>query len=118
MVAGFADGSAEAATPIRVGALLCAMRQRDRWEEVAGLVVRYRDSGVVGFDLAGPELGFPPDRLPGAIKILDRAQAPPTIHAGEAAGIESIRAALDGAHAERLGHGVRIADEVAPDGTP
>jgi adenosine deaminase len=120
MVAGFADGSAEAAAAghaISVGALLCAMRQAERWDEVAGLVVRYRDSGVVGFDLAGPEIGFPPDRIPGAIDLLDRAGAHRTIHAGEAAGIDSIRAALDGAHAERLGHGVRIADEVADDGT-
>jgi adenosine deaminase len=119
MVAGFATGSAEAAAlgqPIRVGALLCGMRQNDRWEEVAGLVVRYRDAGVVGFDLAGPEIGFPPDRIPAAITLLDREGAHRTIHAGEAAGIESIRAALDGAHAERLGHGVRIADEVSDDG--
>ena len=120
MVAGFAAGSAEAAAagnPIRVGALLCAMRQADRWEEVAGLVVRYRDAGVCGFDLAGPEIGFPPDRIPAAIAVLDRAHAHRTIHAGEAAGIDSIRAALDGARAERLGHGVRIADEVAADGS-
>jgi adenosine deaminase len=119
MVDGFAVGAAEATaagTPIRVGALLCAMRQADRWEEVAGLVVRYRDAGVVGFDLAGPEIGFPPDRIPAAIQLLDRAGAHRTIHAGEAAGIDSIRAALDGARAERLGHGIRIADEVAPDG--
>ncbi|SNR87363.1 adenosine deaminase [Geodermatophilus saharensis] len=116
---GFAQGSAEAAaagTPISVGALLCAMRQADRWEEVAGLVVRYRDAGVVGFDLAGPEIGFPPDRIPAAIALLDRAGAHRTVHAGEAAGIDSIRAALDGAHAERLGHGVRIADEVPGEG--
>jgi adenosine deaminase len=117
MVDGFAAGSKEAATPISVGALLCAMRQTDRWEEVAGLVVRYRDDGVVGFDLAGPEIGFPPDRIPAAIELLDRAGAHRTVHAGEADGIESIRAALDGARAERLGHGVRIADEVADDGT-
>ncbi|MCU1670752.1 MAG: adenosine deaminase [Blastococcus sp.] len=120
MVAGFADGSAEAARaghPISVGALLCAMRQAERWEEVAGLVVRYRDAGVVGFDLAGPEIGFPPDRIPAAIDLLDRAHGHRTIHAGEAAGTESIRAALEGAHAERLGHGVRIADEVFDDGT-
>ena len=117
MVAGFAEGSRDAATPITVGALLCAMRQADRWEEVAGLVVRHRDDGVVGFDLAGPEIGFPPDRVPAAIALLDREHAHRTIHAGEAAGIESIRAALDGARAERLGHGVRIADEVAADGT-
>jgi len=115
MVDGFALGgreATEAGTPIRVGALLCAMRQADRWDEVAGLVVRYRDAGVVGFDLAGPEIGFPPDRIPSAIGMLVGAGAHRTIHAGEAAGIESIRAALDGAHAERLGHGVRIADEV------
>ena len=120
MVDGFALGSreaTEAGTPIRVGALLCAMRQADRWDEVAGLVVRYRDAGVVGFDLAGPEAGFPPDRIPSAIGILDGARAHRTIHAGEAADGDSIRAALDGAHAERLGHGVRIADEIAADGT-
>jgi adenosine deaminase len=117
---GFRAGSAEAAsagTPIVVGSLLCAMRQNDRWEEVAGLVVRYRDAGVVGFDLAGPEDGFPPDRIPEAIALLDRERAHRTIHAGEAFNVESIRAALDGARAERLGHGVRIADEVAADGT-
>jgi adenosine deaminase len=119
MVAGFADGCAEATsagTCIHVGALLCAMRQADRWDEVAELVVRYRGAGVVGFDLAGPEIGFPPDRVPSAIALLDRERAHRTIHAGEAAGIDSIRAALDGARAERLGHGVRIADEVGADG--
>jgi len=117
MVDGFAAGSRDAATPITVGALLCAMRQADRWEEVARLVVRYRDAGVVGFDLAGPEIGFPPDRVPEAIAVLDRARAHRTIHAGEAAGVESIGAALDGARAERLGHGVRIADDIAADGS-
>jgi adenosine deaminase len=120
MVDGFAHGSreaAEAGTPIQVGALLCAMRQNDRWDEVAGLVIRYRDAGVVGFDLAGPEIGFAPDRLPSAIGMLVGAGAHRTIHAGEADGIESIRAALDGARAERLGHGVRIADQVAEDGS-
>jgi adenosine deaminase len=120
MVDGFATGGKEAAaagTPIQVGALLCAMRQNDRWDEVAGLVVRYRDAGVVGFDLAGPEDGFPPDRIPSAIELLDRERAHRTIHAGEAFGVESIRAALDGAHAERLGHGVRIADEVPAGGS-
>ncbi|MGY1824744.1 adenosine deaminase [Blastococcus sp. SYSU DS0541] len=120
MLDGYARGSRDAAaagTCIRIGTLLCAMRQEDRWEEVAGLVVRYRDAGVVGFDLAGPEDGFPPDRIPAAIALLDRAGAHRTVHAGEAAGIGSIVAALDGAGAERLGHGVRIADEVAADGT-
>jgi len=121
MLDGYATGAREAAaqgTTIRVGTLLCAMRQADRWDEVAGLVVRYRDAGVVGFDLAGPEIGFPADRHPSAIALLDRAQAHRTIHAGEAHGVESIRVALDGARAERLGHGVRIADEVPEDGGP
>ena len=116
---GYAQGSRDAAaagTPIVVGALLCAMRQADRWVEVAEQVVRHQGGGVVGFDLAGPEDGFPPDRIPEAIALLDRADAHRTIHAGEAAGIASIRAALDGARAERLGHGVRIADEVPVDG--
>jgi adenosine deaminase len=120
MISGFADGCAEATAAgryIHVGSLLCAMRQADRWEEVAGLVVRYREAGVVGFDLAGPEIGFPPDRVPAAIALLDREHAHRTIHAGEADGIGSIRAALEGASAERLGHGVRIADEVAGDGS-
>jgi adenosine deaminase len=119
MLDGYAQGSREAAAagrPIVVGTLLCAMRQADRWVEVAEAVVRYRDAGVVGFDLAGPEDGFPPDRIPEAIAVLDRAEVHRTIHAGEAAGIASIRAALDGARAERLGHGVRIADEVPVDG--
>src|SRR4051794_32252262 len=120
MLDGYTAGMKEAATagtPITVGTLLCAMRQNDRWEEVAGLVVRYRDAGVVGFDLAGPEDGFPPDRIPSAIALLDREGAHRTIHAGEAAGTDSIRTALDGARAERLGHGIRIADEVADDGS-
>src|SRR3954447_18502091 len=119
MLDGCAQGSREAAAagrPIVVGTLLCAMRQADRWIEVAEQVVRYRGAGGGGFDLAGPEDGVPPDRIPEAIAVLDRAGAPRTIHAGEAAGIPSIRAALDGAGAERLGHGVRVADEVPPDG--
>jgi adenosine deaminase len=119
MLDGYAQGCREAAAagrPIVVGTLLCAMRQADRWVEVAEQVVRYRDAGVVGFDLAGPEDGFPPDRIPEAIALLDRADAHRTIHAGEAAGTGSILAALDGARAERLGHGVRIADEVPLDG--
>ncbi|MDK3256189.1 adenosine deaminase [Blastococcus capsensis] len=119
MLDGYAQGSRDAAgtgTPIRIGTLLCAMRQDDRWDEVAELVVRYRDAGVVGFDLAGPEIGFPPDRIPSALAVLDRGHGHRTIHAGEAAGIDSIVAALDGAGAERLGHGVRIADEVGEDG--
>ena len=63
--AGFVDGCAEAAAlgrPIRVGVLLTAMRHAARSQEIAELAVRYRDAGVVGFDIAGAEAGFPPTR--------------------------------------------------------
>src|SRR6266542_2869616 len=63
--AGFLDGSAEAAAlgrPIRMGTLLTAMRHAARSQEIAELAVRYRDNGVVGFDIAGAEAGFPPTR--------------------------------------------------------
>ena len=115
---GFADGEQEAAAqgrPIRVRTLLSAMRQADRSDEVAALALAYRDRGVVGFDIAGPEAGFPPVRLASAFDALHRDLLPVTVHAGEAAGLESIAQAVQ-VGACRLGHGVRIADDVAPDG--
>jgi len=113
--AGIDDGVREAAEQgrfIRVGQLVTAMRQNDLWEEVADLALANRDKGVVGFDLAGPEAGFPPDRIPGALQKLREASFPVTLHAGEAAGLESIAAALHRGGALRLGHGVRIMDDV------
>jgi adenosine deaminase len=65
VLAGFRKGSAaaaEAGTPIRLGTLLTAMRSAARSSEIAGLAVRYRHEGVVGFDIAGAEAGFPPTR--------------------------------------------------------
>lgn len=118
VLAGFAEGTANARAAgrtIRMGALLTAMRQEDRWEEVAALAVANRRAGVVGFDLAGPEAGFPPDRRPKTYEVLRDAWLPATIHAGEAFGPASIAGALQ-AGAVRLGHGVRIADDIAPDG--
>ncbi|MDM7855705.1 adenosine deaminase [Cellulomonas alba] len=115
---GLAQGVAAAAEDersIRVGTLLTAMRQADRWDEVARLAIEHRDRGVVGFDLAGPEDGFPPSRHADAFTVLGRALVPATVHAGEGAGIESIAEALQVAHAVRLGHGVRIADDVGED---
>jgi adenosine deaminase len=115
---GLAEGvgeAREAGHSIRVGTLLTAMRQADRWDEVARLAIEHRDRGVVGFDLAGPEDGYPPSRHADAFVVLDRAFVPSTIHAGEGAGVESIAEALQVAHAVRLGHGVRIADDVGED---
>lgn len=104
--------AAETGRAIRVGQLLCAMRQADRADEIAELAIQYRDRGVVGFDLAGPEQGFPVSRLTSAIDKLDAAWMPRTIHAGEADGLDSIRGALLDGRALRLGHGVRISDDI------
>lgn len=97
---------------IRVGQLISAMRQTDRGLEIAELALRHRDRGAVGFDIAGPEAGFPPSRFEDAFTLLAREQFPATVHAGEADGVESIRDALVAGRAQRLGHGVRIAEDI------
>ncbi|MER8044969.1 adenosine deaminase [Streptomyces sp. NPDC094032] len=104
---------------IRVGALLTAMRHAARALEIAELANRYRDTGVVGFDIAGAEAGFPPTRHLDAFEYLKRENNHFTIHAGEAFGLPSIWQALQWCGADRLGHGVRIIDdiEVADDGS-
>jgi adenosine deaminase len=115
VLAGFADGSAEAAAagrPIRVGTLLTAMRHAARSQEIAELSVRYRDRGVVGFDIAGAEAGFPPTRHLDAFEYLQRENFHFTIHAGEAFGLPSIWQAIQWCGADRLGHGVRIVDDI------
>lgn len=98
---------------IRVGQLLCAMRHTDRGLEIAELALRHRSRGVVGFDIAGPEAGFPPSRFQDAFTLLAREQFPVTVHAGEADGIDSIRDALLTGRALRLGHGVRVAEDIS-----
>nr|PZN39395.1 MAG: adenosine deaminase [Actinomycetota bacterium] len=114
---GFRDGSARFG--IRVGTLLTAMRHQARSMEIAELAVRYRDVGVVGFDIAGAEAGYPPTRHLDAFEYLQRENAHFTIHAGEAFGLPSIWQAIQWCGADRLGHGVRIIDDiqVSPDGT-
>ncbi|MEV6345750.1 adenosine deaminase [Actinoplanes sp. NPDC051851] len=113
--AGFRDGCAEAAaqgTPIRVGTLMTAMRHAARSQEIAELAVRFRDEGVVGFDIAGAEAGFPPTRHLDAFEYLQRENFHFTIHAGEAFGLPSIWEAIQWCGADRLGHGVRLIDDV------
>ncbi|WP_184840878.1 adenosine deaminase [Allocatelliglobosispora scoriae] len=115
VLAGFAEGSARAAAagrPIRVVCLLTAMRHAARSMEIAELAVRYRDAGVVGFDIAGAEAGYPPTRHIDAFSYLQRENAHFTIHAGEAFGLPSIWQALQWCGADRLGHGVRIIDDI------
>ncbi|HEX4704352.1 MAG TPA: adenosine deaminase [Pseudonocardiaceae bacterium] len=104
---------------IRIGTLLCALRQNARSMEIAELAVRHRHVGVVGFDIAGPEAGYPPTRNLDAFEYLRQQNAHFTIHAGEAFGLPSIWEAIQHCGAERLGHGVRIMDDIKvdPDGS-
>jgi adenosine deaminase len=95
-----------------VGALLTAMRHAARSQEIAELAIRYRDRGVVGFDIAGAEAGFPPTRHLDAFQYVKQQNFHATIHAGEAFGLPSIWEALQWCGAERLGHGVRIVDDI------
>jgi len=110
---------ASAGRPIVVGLLLSAMRQAARSVEIAELAVRHRDNGVLGFDVAGPEKGYPPTRYLDAFQLIAHENFHFTIHAGEAFGLPSIWEALQWCGAERLGHGVRIVDDITvqPDGT-
>lgn len=101
---------------IRIGCLLTAMRHAARSREIAELAVRFRDRGVVGFDIAGAEAGNPPSRHLDAFEYMRDANAHFTIHAGEAFGLPSIHEAIAFCGADRLGHGVRIVDDIHSDG--
>lgn len=100
---------------IRVGTLVTAMRHAARSVEIAELALRWRDRGVVGFDIAGAEAGHPPTRHLDAFQLLHRENAHFSIHAGEAFGLPSIWEALQWCGADRLGHGVRIVDDITAD---
>jgi adenosine deaminase len=116
MLAGLRRGAE--GRPITVGLIITAMRQAARSVEIAELAVRHRDAGVVGFDIAGPEAGYPPTRHLDAFHLIARENFHFTIHAGEGLGLPSIWEALQWCGAERLGHGVRIVDDITlrPDG--
>jgi len=116
MLAGLRRGAD--GRPITVGLLITAMRQAAKSVEIAELAIRHRDEGVVGFDIAGPEAGYPPTRHLDAFHLIARENFHFTIHAGEGFGLPSIWEALQWCGAERLGHGVRIVDDIVvrPDG--
>jgi adenosine deaminase len=121
VLAGFADGekaSAAAGRPIVVRLLVTAMRHAAVSRRIAELAIRWRDKGVVGFDIAGAEAGNPPTRHLDAFEYMRDHNARFTIHAGEAFGLPSIHEAIAFCGADRLGHGVRIVDDidVVPDG--
>lgn len=97
---------------IRTGQLVSAMRHADRAMEIAELAVRHRNDGVVGFDIAGAEAGFLPSIHKQAFDYLAAEMFPVTVHAGEADGVESIRDAIFSGRALRLGHGVRLVEDI------
>ena len=117
MLEGFRQGSAKSGIIVR--GLLTAMRHTARSLEIAELAVRYRDLGVVGFDIAGAEAGWPPSRHLDAFEYVQRENFHITIHAGEGFGLPSIWEAVQFCGAERLGHGVRLVDDIktSPDGS-
>lgn len=122
VLAGFADGEKAAAAAGQVTTVRClvtAMRHAARSREIAKLAIRFRDRGVVGFDIAGAEAGYPPTRHLDAFEYMRGNNARFTIHAGEAFGLPSIHEAIAFCGADRLGHGVRIVDDIeeGPDGT-
>jgi len=107
-----ADLAASTGRRIQVHQVLTAMRTSDRGRDVAELALANRRRGVVGFDIAGPEAGFPPSRHKAALRMLRRAAFPFTVHAGEGDGVGSIAEAL-ALGAVRLGHGTRIMDDIS-----
>jgi adenosine deaminase len=112
---GFREGEERAGSDgqeIHVRTLLTAMRHAARSQEIAELAIRHREEGVVGFDIAGAEAGFPPTRHLDAFQFIKRENGHFTIHAGEAFGLPSIWEALQWCGADRLGHGVRIIDDI------
>ena len=112
---GLADGVAAARTrghEIEVRQLVTAMRQAEPTRDIAALALRYRHDSVAGFDIAGPEVGFPPSRFLESFKLLRHQSAYYTIHAGEAEGCESIWEAVQVCGANRIGHGVAIIEDM------
>ncbi|MCF8603844.1 adenosine deaminase [Gordonia sp. HY442] len=115
VLAGFEAGREAARADgqgIVVGCLVTAMRHAARSREIAELAVRFRDRGVVGFDIAGAEAGNPPSRHLAAFDYLRAECAHFTIHAGEAFGLPSIHEAIAFCGTDRLGHGVRVTDDI------
>ena len=113
--AGIDDGVRDAllqGREIAIGQLLCAMRNDTHSLDVARLTLDYFGDGVVGFDIAGPELGFGAELHRAAFELLAAHGVPITVHAGEADGPGSIASALFDGHARRLGHGIRIAEDI------
>jgi adenosine deaminase len=118
VAAGLQDGMASSRSQGReivVRQLLTSMRMVEPSTDIADLVLADETGTVAGFDIAGPEDGFPPERFLASFVHLRTHGWPYTIHAGEAAGVESIAAAVLACGATRVGHGVRIVEDIGAD---
>ena len=98
---------------VQFGLIICAMRNMNVSLEMAELAVDFRPRGVVGFDLAGEEGGYPPKKHVDAFHYIQRENFNITIHAGEGFGKESIWQAIQYCGAHRIGHGTRLIDDIA-----
>ena len=100
---------------VEYGVIICAMRNMQLSREMAELAVDFRERGVVGFDLAGEEGGFPPKKHVDAFHYIQRENFNITIHAGEAFGKESIWQAIQWCGAHRIGHATRLIEDIGLD---
>ena len=101
---------------VKVKGILCAMRSNTRSVEIAEVACNFAGKGIVGFDIAGPEIGYPPLLHSEAFNLAHRNNIPITIHAGEAAGPEFIGEAINMCHASRVGHGISAIEDISDDG--
>jgi len=123
VAAGLGEGeriAAAAGRPIRVRQLLCGMRTSSRSAQIAELAIRHHDvgAGVVGFDIAGEERGHPAADHAAACARLHAAGVPFTFHSGEGDGVLSLQQTVHECHAQRIGHGVRVVEDMRLDGRP
>jgi adenosine deaminase len=106
---------AAAETGTKVGLIMCAIRPRPASEslELARAAADYKGEGVVAFDLAGPERGYPARDHRAAFEYAAKHGMACTCHAGEGDGPHSIHQALDDCGAQRIGHGTRLGEDPA-----
>jgi len=110
VLAGFQSGSE--GRGIIVNALICAIRSKSRSKEMIEFALQFRSKGVVGFDIAGPEIGYPPSDHLEAFHLAMDSDFPVTIHAGEVGGAIYIQEAVEACGASRIGHGLGLQYEI------
>ena len=115
---GFCDGAHEAGelygVDVRLTDRHTPLPRLDAALETARYAIKYRDRGVVGLGIGGPEASFPPEPFERAFRLAKDAGLGSVPHAGEAAGPESIRGAIDALQADRIRHGIRAVEDAGP----